>query len=144
MPHESARAWALPSLALLAGIAGISAVWVAIAELSGSASSWLALVAAVDMAVLLRLTHAPAGRARMFVAVLATVLAILLAHWMLAAIRMGGLIGLTPLDSALRLGPHLAWQIARLALDRVDWVLLVAALPLAAILVQARKEPPPA
>ena len=144
MPHDSARAWALPVLALFAGIAGISAVWVAIAELSGSASSWLALVAAVDMAVLLRLTHAPVGRPRMALAVLATLVAILLAHWMLAAIRMGGLIGLTPLDSALRLGPHLAWQLAKLALDRVDWVLLVAALPLAAILVQARKEVPPA
>lgn len=142
MPNDSARSWALPLLALFAGIAGISAVWVAIAQLSGSTGSWLALVAALDMAVLLRLTHAPAGRARMFAAVLATAVAIGFAFWMLAAIRLGGLIGLAPLDSALRLGPHLAWQMAKLALNRVDWVLLVAALPLAAILVQAGKERP--
>ena len=139
MPNLSVRPWALPSLALLGGIAGISAGWVAVAQLSGSSSSWLALVAAVDMAVLLRLTHAPVGKMRIVLAVLATALAILLAHWMMAAIRMGGLIGLAPLDSALRLGPNLAWQIARLGLDRVDGVLLAAALPLAAILAQASK-----
>ncbi len=139
MPNVSIRAWALPLLALVAGIAGISAVWVAFAELSGSPCSWLALVAAIDMAVLLRLTHAPASRARMLVAASATALAIALAHWMLAAIQMGGLIGLAPLESAQRLGPSLAWQLAKLRLDRVDWVLLVAALPLAAILVQPRK-----
>jgi hypothetical protein len=139
LPNVSVRAWALPLLGLGAGIAGISAVWVAFSELSGSSCSWLALVAAIDMAVLLRLTHAPAGRARMLVAVSATALAIALAHWMLAAIQMGGLIGLAPLESAQRLGPSLAWQLAKLRLDRVDWVWLVAALPLAAILVQPRK-----
>ncbi len=139
MPIFSARAWALPLLALLAGIAGISAVWVAISQLSGSTSSWLALVAAVDVALLLRLTDAPAGRARTLVAVLATALAVVLAHWMMAAIRMGDLIGLTPLASALRLGAVLAWQVSSLALDRVDWVWLLAALPLAAILVQSPK-----
>jgi hypothetical protein len=140
LPNVSVRAWALPLLGLVAGIAGISAVWVAFAELSGSPCSWLALVAAADMAVLLRLTHAPASRTRMLVAALATALAIVLAHWMMVAIRMGGLIGLTPLDSALRLGPSLAWQLAKLALDRVDWVLLFASLPLAAILVQPPKD----
>lgn len=139
MPNVSARGWALPLLALLAGIAGISAVWVAIAELAGSTSTWLALFAAADIALLLRLTHAPEGRLRTALAVVATSIAIAVAFWMLAAIRMGGLIGLTPLASALRLGPHLAWQLSVLALDRVDWVLLFAALPLAAILVQSGK-----
>ena len=140
MPNDSVRAWALPLLALTAGVAGISAVWVAFSQLSGSPCSWLALVAAVDMAVLLRLTHAPAGAARMLLAMLATALAIALALWMLAAIRMGGLIGLEAFDAAMRLGPNLAWQLSKLALNRVDWVLLVAALPLAAILVQPSKD----
>jgi hypothetical protein len=140
LPNVSARDWALPLLALVAGIAGISAVWVAVAVLSGSPCSWLALVAAIDMAVLLRLTHAPAGRARMLLSVLGTALAIALAHWMLASIRMGVLVGLAPLDSALRMGPVLAWELAKLALGRVDWVWLLAALPLAAILVQARDQ----
>jgi hypothetical protein len=90
------------------------------------------------MAVLLRLTQAPAGWLRGLLAVLATALAIALAYWMMAAIQMGGLIGLAPLESARRLGPSLAWQLAKLVLNRVDWVLLVAALPLAAILVQPR------
>lgn len=140
MPNDSVQAWALPLLALLAGIAGISAVWVAFAQLSGSPCSWLALVAAVDMAVLLRFTQAPIGGARMLLSVLATASAIVLAHWMLAAIRMGGLIGLEAFDSALRLGPRLAWELSKLTLDRLDWVLLVAALPLAAILVQPGKD----
>ena len=41
--------------------------------------------------------------------------------------------------SSLRLGPALAWHLSKLYLNRVDWILLLSSLPLAAILMQGRK-----
>ena len=139
MPKNFTAGWLLPSVALPVGILGMSAVWVAIAILSDRSCSWLALVAAVDMSLLLRLTNAPPGRLRMVVAVLATALAVALSQWLIVATHLGLALGLEPLASSLRLGPALAWQLGKLSLDRVDWILLLASLPLAAILTQSRK-----
>jgi hypothetical protein len=135
-------AWLLPLLAVGAGVAGVVAVWVALGALTRSSSSWMALVAAVDIALLLRLTHAPAGRARILLAALATLAAVLAAQWLLAALRVGAWLGMEPLASAARLGPALGWQVVKLGLDRVDWVLLLASLPLAAILAEVEAKAP--
>ena len=139
MQKNSAAGWLLPGAALLIGILGISALWVAAAVLSGRSCSWLALVAAIDMAVLLRLTNAPAGRASMLLAVLATALAVALSQWLIVGTQLGFALGLQPMASSLRLGPALAWQLSKLYLNRVDWILLLSSLPLAAILMQGRK-----
>lgn len=139
MLKNSMAGWLLPGTALLVGILGMSAVWVAVAVLSNRSCSWLALVAAVDMALLLRLTNAPSGRLRMVVAVLATALAVVLSQWLIVATHLGLALGLGPLASSFRLGPALAWQLGKLSLDRVDWILLLSSLPLALILAQARK-----
>lgn len=139
LPKNSMISWLLPTLAILVGILGISAVWVAAATLSARSCSWLGLLAAIDMALLLRLTNAPQGPLRMVVAVVATAAAILLSHWLVVATQMGLSLGMAPLASALRLGPSLAWQLGRLSLDRFDWILLLASLPLAAILTQPRR-----
>lgn len=127
--------WLLPGVAVLAGGAGVCAAWVAVGALSGSSSSWVALLAALDIALMLRLTRAPAGRARQVVALLATAATVAASQWFMAAARVGALVGLDPLASASRLGPALGWQVVQLSLDRVDWVLLLAALPLAVLLV---------
>ncbi len=139
-PHFPGR-WLWPGLALLVGVAGMSAIWVAAAVLSGATCSWLALVAAVDMALLLRLTNAPPGRGRTAAAVLGTVATIVVAEWLVVATKLGVTMGLPPLDSARHLGPHLAWRLATLSLGRVDWVLLAAAPLLAAILASATAAP---
>jgi hypothetical protein len=55
---------------------------------------------------------------------------------------MGFVLGLEPMASAMRLGPVLAWEMSKLSLDRVDWILLLSSLPLAAILAEGRKPSP--
>jgi hypothetical protein len=137
MPLTFPGRWFWPGVALAVGIAGICAIWVAIAMLSGSSASWLGLVAAVDMALLLRLTRAPEGIARNVAAALATLAATALSQWLVVATQLGIALGLPPLSSALRLGPHLAWMLAGMTLSPVDWVLLAAGPILAALLVQA-------
>ena len=132
MPRVSAIHWVLPIVATAAGVAGIVAAWVAV----GSRTVTTVPSPAVDVALMLHLTHAPPGRARSVLATLATLVAVALAQWLLAATRMGALVGIEPLASAARLGPALGWQVVQLGLDRVDWVLLLSSLPLAAILVE--------
>jgi hypothetical protein len=144
MPPFRDANWLWPGIALAVGIAGVCAAWVAIAVLSGTTASWLGLVAGVDMVLLLKLTRAPAGGARVAVAALATFAATVLSLWLLVATQLGMVVGLPPLSSALRLGPHLAWTLAGMTLSRVDWVLLAAGPLLAAILAQGAFAPAPA
>lgn len=125
----------------MVGVLGMTAAWVAVAVLSERPCSWLALVAAVDMALLLRLTNAPDGTLRVVVAVVATAMAVVLSQWLIVATHLGFILGLEPVASALRLGPALAWQLSRLSLNTVDWVLLTSSLPLAAILSDRRPRP---
>ena len=120
--------------ALLAGVLGTDAVWVALSVATGSPCSWMALVAAIDIVLLLRLAGAPPGIGRMLAAVLATAIAVALAQWLTVATHLGILLGLQPLDSALRLGPVLARQFLLLSLDAGDLAWMAASLPLAALL----------
>jgi len=141
LPTTSASAWLLPGAALLAGVLGADAVWVGLAVASNRPCSWMALLAAVDVALLLRLTGVAPGTARITVAVLATALAVALAQWLIVATQMGVVLGLQPLDSAARLGPVLARQLLSLSLDRGDLAWMLASLPLAALLsARSRRE----
>ena len=92
---------------------------------------WAFPLAALDMALMLRLAAAPAGRARAMLATLATATAIGLGLWMVASTQMAMLIGITPLESALRLGPVLAGELLRHATDGWDMAMLALSLPLA-------------
>jgi glucan phosphoethanolaminetransferase (alkaline phosphatase superfamily) len=140
LSEKSIAGWLLPGIALLAGVLGMTAVWVAVSTISNSPSSWLALVAAMDVALLMKLTNAPAGRARLVIAVLATATAIVLSFWLIVATQMGISLGMGPLASSFRLGPALACQLTRLYLINTDWIFLLASLPLAAILTRSPRK----
>lgn len=151
MPRTSPSAWLLPAVALLAGVLGTDAIWVAVAVATGRPCSWMAPVAALDLALLLRLAGAAPGRRRQLAAVAATALAVALAQWLTVATQLGLGLGLEPLASALRLGPALARQLLLLSLDRWDLAWLLCSLPLAALFAsRSRREarddgaPPPA
>jgi len=95
-------AWLLPSVALATGVLGVDAVWVVASVASNRPCSWMALIAALDVAFMLRLANVRAGSGRIVLAVLATALAVLLAQWLIAATQMGLALGLEPLDSAMK------------------------------------------
>jgi len=124
----------VPPLALLSlGTAAVALAWVALATATGRQSNWMALVAAADAAWLLRLAGMPRGWPRAAWAAGATAAAVVLAHWGIIAAGIGSLVGLAPLDSALRLGPGLAWTVAQLLNGPQDVALLLSALALAAV-----------
>ena|SRR5688572_3767848 len=124
-------AWATGLAAL--GSAGVAAAWVAVSMLTQSQGAWMAVVAALDAAWLLRLAGAPRGTSRMCAGVLSTVVAIALAHWGIVSAHLAGMMGLGFLDTALRLGPSLAWTLSSLANSTADLAWLSAGLIVAAI-----------
>jgi len=119
---------------LLLGTFGVAAAWVLAAVALSSQCSWMALLAAADAVVLLQLGGMPPGWRRAGWASAATVATAVLANWGIIATQLGMMIGLSPLDSAMRLGAQLAWTLAQLANGPADvaWVatgiLLAAAL----------------
>lgn len=133
MPRPGSRP--APALALaLAGSIGIAAAWVLLSQAIGRQSSWMALVAAADAALLLRMGGLAAGPWRSVVAVLATALAIALANWGIAATEVGRMLGLPPWASLAKLGAGHGWLLVQLANDAVDLAWLAAGLVVAAAL----------
>lgn len=119
---------------LLLASAGIAAAWALLALVTGRQCSWMALAAAIDAVVVLRLARVRPGMARAGAALTSTALATALANWWIAAGEIGRSLGLMPWDSSLRLGPDYAWTLATLANNHpADLAWLAAALLAAAI-----------
>jgi hypothetical protein len=123
--------WLALGLVLL-GSFGFAAAWVLIAIARDRQCSWMAVLAALDAALLLRLSRMAPGWPRAGLGVLATVATILLANWGIAAAQMGRVMGLLPWESMTKLGPAFAWTLANLANPPTDLLWLAAALVLAA------------
>jgi hypothetical protein len=124
--------WHAPLLALF-GSLGFAAAWVLLAHALDRQCSWMAVLAALDAALLLRMGRVRRGGARAVWGVATTAIAIALANWGIAAAEFGQSVGMLPWDSALRLGAHHAWTLIGLANGSVDVAWLVAGLVIAAV-----------
>ena len=120
-------------LLLLLGSLFFAAIWILLAVYTGKPCGWMAVLAALDVALMLRWGGMPRGSARVLVAVLATATIAVLVNWLTAATQIGFAMGLNPWDSALKLGADYAWTLAGLANQTADRVWMGAALLLAAL-----------
>lgn len=120
-------------LLLLLGIGGFAAVWVIVGLYSNVQSSWMAVLGAIDAALLLRLGRWPAGAGRATLGVAATAAMILAANWGITSGQLGAVLGLPPWDSAMRLGLNHAWTLAQLANGAGDLLWLGVGLVVAAL-----------
>jgi len=116
---------------LLLGSATLAIAWLMVALATGSQAGWMAVAAAAEAAWMLRLGMLAAGRTRIALAMLATLLIARAANWGIAAAYIGGPMGLAPWESALRLGPHLAWTLIGLANGTAEILWLLAGLAVA-------------
>jgi len=124
--------WLAPVL-LVIGSFGFAAAWVLLAFARDQQCSWMAILAALDAALLLRMARMPRGWLRAMLAVIATATTIVLANWGIAAAQIGRVMGLLPWESMTKLGPFYAWTLANLANPPIDLLWLATALVLAAI-----------
>ena len=117
--------WLWPLLLLLGSVT-LAIAWMLVALATGKQSGWMAVVAGLEAAWMLRLGTFRASPARVAIALLATLLIALAANWGIAAAYIGGSLGLDPWQSALKLGPHLAWTLFGLANGFAEllWLLL--------------------
>jgi len=120
-------------LLLLLGGLFFAAIWTLLAVYTGKPCGWMAVLAALEVALMLRWGGMPSGGARMLVAVLATAAIIVLVNWLTAATQIGFAMGLNPWDSALKLGADYAWTLAGLANQTADKTGMAAALLLAGL-----------
>ncbi|MGY0634249.1 hypothetical protein [Luteimonas sp. A478] len=121
-------------LLLLLGIAGCAALWVLVSMATGATVSWMAVVAALDAALLLRLARVRPGLSRALWGVLATSVCIVLSVWVVVAGLLGRMLGLTPWEAALKLGPQHAWVLTQTTHGAADMAWLAAGLVIAAVL----------
>ena len=110
-----------PALLLLLGIFGMSAIWTLLALIVDRQCAWVAVIAAADLALLLRLAHAAPGMPRAFAALGATFATAAISNWTIAATQMGGPMGLPLVDSVQRLGSDHAQTLMLLANQPAEW-----------------------
>lgn len=133
-PRQGRFWW--PLLLLLAGGAVFAGIWVLLSLYLDRQAGWMAVLAAVDAALLLRIGGMAAGPVRMLMAVAGTLAIIAVANWAIVATQLGFMMGLTPWDSALKLGLHHAWMLASLANGTADLVWMGVAVVVAALLAR--------
>ena len=92
----------------------------------------MALIAAMNSIVLLRLACVRSGTPRALLAVLVTGTSIALGEWLLAALPIAWQMDQSPLEAARRMGPDFSWMLVRLGNTPLDWAFVVVALAVAA------------
>ncbi len=126
-----ARQYATAAFACLLVVGGVAAIWGGFGLFWRRPCGWMALVAALDAAVLLRLAGFPAGPARARIALLATALSIPAGAFVVAAISIGVGFGTLPHEAIWRIGPDLATTWWRLNGSVWDMLAMLLSLPLA-------------
>ena len=127
------RARWLAPLLLLLGSVFFTLIWILLALYLERPCTWMAVLGALDAAIILRFAGMPAGWVRAMWAVLATVVMIVLANWGIAAVQMGISLGLSPWDSAMKLGLGHAWTLVSLANHGIDLAWMALALVVAVL-----------
>ncbi|GAB3335924.1 hypothetical protein [Marilutibacter aestuarii] len=106
-------------------------MWVLLSLYTGRQHAWMALVAGLDVAWVLRFGGWRRGIGRAALAAAATAAVAAAAQWGIIAGHIGSQMGLAPFESSLKLGLHHAWFMATLANDPLDWSLMGLGLLLA-------------
>ncbi|MBD9469799.1 hypothetical protein [Pseudoxanthomonas sp. PXM01] len=123
--------WLLPVMLVVAS-ACVLVIWVSLALYLQRQTGWMALLVALDVVLVLRLGGMAAGTRRAVLAAGVTVAISAMALWTVPATQLGFALGLSPWESALRLGAHHGWTLISLTTTPLDVVALVAAPLLAA------------
>lgn len=118
--------WLWPFLLLL-GSTTLVVAWSSLALASGQQHGWLALLAALEAAWMLRLGGMRPGWPRVLLALAATVAMIASVQWIVASGHIGAQMGLAPWQAAPKMGAFYVWTLSRLANTWIDLACLAAA-----------------
>ena len=124
------RAWLWVPLLLL-GMATTVVAWGSLGLATGRQHGWAAMLAALEMGLMLRLGGMRPGWCRALLAVAATALVVAAVQWCIAAGHIGAQMGMAPWQAVPKMGPHYVLTLSLLANTRIDLLLLALSLPLA-------------
>lgn len=99
--------------ACVVAVIGVAAIWAGLSLITRGQCSWMAPVAALDAALLLRLASWPAGPSRIALALIVTASTVLAANFLVAAAQIGSAMGLRPVEAVSRMSVDLAALYAR-------------------------------
>ena len=105
-------------LLLLSAIA-LATLWVKLNLYTESLHGWMAIVVALDVAWILRHGGWQRGMARALLGLGTTAVVVAAVQWLTFAAAIGNQLGMSPFESATRLGIHHAWTLA--ALSNSPW-----------------------
>ncbi|MBB5207140.1 hypothetical protein [Chiayiivirga flava] len=118
-------------LVAVVAVAGVAAVWSGLSLVFRSNCAWMAVVTALDAALLLRLAAVPAGPARAGWAIAITLATVAVAWYLVSAAQIGLLMGFRPADAVWKISPGLAWLYGTTNFGWVDAAWLLGALGIA-------------
>jgi hypothetical protein len=107
--RPSAAVTVFAALVSVVAIAGVGAIWAGVSLIAGNNAGWMVLIAALDAALLLRLSGYPGGSNRAFFAVMITLATSAFAGYLIATARIGMAMGLRPADAIGRMSLELGW-----------------------------------
>jgi len=107
--RTSAAATVFSLFASMAAIAGVAAIWTGISLVTRSNAGWMAVVAAFDAALLLRLAGYRPGNDRALFALIVMLATTALAAFLIATTAIGLPMGLRPYHAVGRMSLELAW-----------------------------------
>jgi hypothetical protein len=94
--------------ACFVAIVGVSAVWAGVSLILAGICAWIAVLAALDAALLLRLASWPSGSGRAALALAVTLATVLVANYFVASAQIGRVMGLRPVEAVTRMSLDLA------------------------------------
>lgn len=115
----------------LVAIAGVASMWSGLSLLFRTSCGWMALLTALDAALMLRLAAYPPGRARAVWTMVITLGTVAAAWYLISAAQIGALMGYRPADAVWKISPGLAWLYTTTNFAWTDAAWLLGALALA-------------
>lgn len=106
----STRAGSIMGLLIaVVAVAGASAIWLGVAVILRSNAGWMAVVVALDAALLLRLAGLRPGARRAIWAIAITLTTIVAAAFLVATARIGMDMGIRPAEAVSKMSLGLSW-----------------------------------
>lgn len=131
MPAQKPAPRGLALTACVVAVIGVAAVWGGLSLLFPGPCAWMAVVAALDAALLLRLALWPPGPQRAAVAIAVTLATVAVAGYFVATAQIGRAIGLRPFEALPRMSAELALLYAQSNTGWAELLWVAAALVLA-------------
>lgn len=115
----------------IAAVAGVAAIWSGVTVMLQSPCAWIAVIAALDAALLLRLASFPPGRERAWFGLVITAATVLAGGFLYATANVGLMLGMRPSESVWKMSIGLAQLFVNANTGWVDYAWVAAALVLA-------------